>query len=169
MSKPIKQMLIGAITDRLGDSRDMLVIDVSKVDAISVNKFRQALAEKDIAALTVKNSLARKALHSVGVESLDDVLAGASTLVWGGEDVVALSKEIAKWAEELEEIEIRGGTVEGQTLDANGVVALAKSPGREELLSIIAGQLLGPGSKLASQLIGPGGALVGQIKSKSEE
>ena len=61
----------------------MLVIDVSKVDAISVNKFRQALAEKDIAALTVKNSLARKALHSVGVESLDDVLAGASTLVWG--------------------------------------------------------------------------------------
>ena len=89
--------------------------------------------------------------------------------VWGGEDVVALSKEIAKWAEELEEIEIRGGTVEGQTLDANGVAALAKSPGREELLSIIAGQLLGPGSKLASQLIGPGGALVGQIKSKSEE
>lgn len=169
MSKVIKQMLIDDITGRIGDARDMLVIDVSKLDAINANKFRLALAEKDISALTVKNSLARKALNSVGVEALDDVLAGPSTLVWGSEDVVALSKEIAKWAKDLEAIEIRGGTVEGDTLDAAGVEALAKSPGREELLSIIAGQILGPGATLAAQLNGPGGTLAGQIKSKAED
>lgn len=169
MSKPIKQMLIGAIVDRLGDNQDLLVIDVSKVDAISANKFRLALAEKEITALTVKNSLARQALHSAGVESLDEVLAGPSTLVWGGEDVVALSKEISKWATDLDGLEIKGGTVDGECLDAAGVDALAKSPSREELLSIISGQLLGPGSRLAAQLLGPGGALAGQIKSKSEE
>ncbi len=169
MSKVIKQMLIDDITGRLGDHRDMLVIDVSRLDAINANKFRLALAEKDITALTVKNSLARKALHGVGVESLDDILSGPSTLVWGSEDVVALSKEIAKWTKDLEAIEIRGGTVEGDTLDAAGVDALAKSPGREELLSIIAGQIAGPGAQLAAQLNGPGGQLAGQIKSKADE
>lgn len=169
MSKPIKQMLIDAITTRLGESRDMLVVDISKLDAIQANQMRLALQKKGIGALTVKNSLARKALNSVGVESLDEILAGPSTLVWGGEDVVALSKEIAKWAKDIEEVEIKGGTVEGATLDAAGVNALSKSPGRNELLSMIAGQILGPGSQLVAQILGPGGQLAGQIKSKSEE
>jgi large subunit ribosomal protein L10 len=168
MSKPIKQMLIDEVTSRIGDNRDMLVIDVSRLDAISANKFRIALAEKSITALTVKNSLAKKALAGVGVEALNDVLAGPSTLVWGGEDVVALSKEISKWSKDFDEIDIKGGTVEGETLDSAGVDALAKSPSREELLSIISGQILGPGAKLSSQLLGPGGQLAGQIKSKSE-
>ena len=147
----------------------MLVIDVSRLDAINANRFRLALREQQIGALTVKNALARQALHRLGVEALDPVLEGPSTLVWGGEDVVALSKEIARWAKELKVIEIKGGAVEGESLDADDVQALSKSPGREELLSIISGQILGPGSKLVAQLLGPGGQLAGQIKSKAED
>ena len=56
--------------------------------------------------LTVQNTLARRALNDVGVTSLDSLLAGPSTLVWGGQDVVDLSKEIAKWAKEISELEI---------------------------------------------------------------
>ena len=83
MSKPIKQMIIDEIGDRLGDTKDLLVIDVSKLDAISANKFRLALREKEIKALTVKNSLAVHALRKNEVDSLDAVLSGPSTLVWG--------------------------------------------------------------------------------------
>jgi len=169
MSKPIKQMLIDEIGARLGDTTDLLVIDVSRLDAISANRFRLALREKEISALTVKNSLAMHALRKNGVEALGDVLSGPSTLVWGGEDIVALSKEIAKWARELQAVEIRGGSVEGECLDAAAVDALSKSPSREELLSIISGQILDPGARLSAQLLGPGGTVAGQIKSKSEE
>ncbi len=169
MSKPIKQMLIDEIGARLGDTTDLLVIDVSRLDAISANKFRLALREKEINALTVKNSLAMHALRKNGVEAIGAVLSGPSTLVWGGEDIVALSKEIAKWARELAAVEIRGGSVEGECLDAAGVDALSKSPSREELLSIISGQILGPGARLSAQLLGPGGMVAGQIKSKAEE
>ncbi len=42
-------------------------------------------------------------------------------------------------------------------------------PSREEQLSLLIGQILGPGAKLAAQLLGPGGALASQIKQKSEE
>lgn len=168
MSKPIKEMLIGEIAGRLGESRDMLVIDVSTLDAINANKFRIALQGSNISALTVKNSLARQALHRIGVESLDPVLSGPSTLVWGGEDVVALSKEIARWAKELEGVVIKGGTVEGETLDSAAVDALSKSPSREELISMIAGQILSPGAQLGALLLGPGGQLAGQVKSISE-
>ena len=90
-------------------------------------------------------------------------------LFGGGEDIVALSKEITKWAKDVEAIEIRGGSVEGECLDAAGVDALSKSPSREELLSIISGQILGPGAQLSAQLLGPSGMLAGQVKSKAEE
>lgn len=168
MSKVIKDMQISAIESQLGDAKDMLVVDVSKVDAVSVNQLRLALQEKDITALTVKNSLARRALSNVGVSSLDGVLEGPSTLVWGSDDVVALSKEIAKWSKQLPELVIKGGTVEGETLDSAAVTALSKSPSREELIGMIVGMALGPGAQLAGALLGPGGYLSGQVKAKSE-
>ena len=164
MSKYVKGMLIDAVADRLGDATDLLVVDVSTIDAIRVNELRLELAKKDIQALTVKNSLARRALERKGVTGLDPVLEGPSTLVFGGEDVVALSKEITKWAKEIDKLEIKGGTVEGQTLDEAGVETLSKSPSREELLCTIVAQILSPGANLSAALLGPGAALASQIK-----
>lgn len=169
MSKFVKNMLIEEITDRVGENRDMLVVDCSKLDAIAANKWRLALHEKDITALTVRNTLARKALNRAGVSALDPILEGPSTLVWGSEDVVALSKEIARWAKELEPLEIKGGTVEGETLDAEDVNQLSKSPSREELIGQIAGQILSPGANLAAALLGPGSTLASQLKTITED
>ncbi|MCA9041643.1 MAG: 50S ribosomal protein L10 [Planctomycetaceae bacterium] len=169
MSKHVKGMIIDEIQERLDGHSDLLVVDVSRLDAIRANQWRLALQKKNISALSVKNSLARVALERSGVTGLDDVLKGSSTLIWGGEDVVALSKEIAKWAKDIEEIDILGGTVEGATLDPAGVDALSKSPSREEILSKISGLILSPGAQLSAALLGPGSTLGSQIKSKGEE
>lgn len=165
MSRRIKDMLIADITGRIGEARDMLVVDCSALDAVTANQWRLGIAEANISALTVKNSIARNALARIGVEGLDEILAGPSTLIWGGEDVVGLSKEISKWAKQLEGLKIKGATVEGQTLDAAGVDALSKSPGRLELIGQIAGLMLSPASQLAGALKGPGGKLAGALKS----
>ncbi|QDU81757.1 50S ribosomal protein L10 [Polystyrenella longa] len=169
MSKRVKGMIIDEIQGRIDGHSDMLVVDVSRLDAITTNKWRLALQGKDIEALSVKNSLARVALERKGITGLGEVLNGSSTLIWGGEDIVALSKEIAKWGKELKELDILGGTVEGETLDTAGVEALSKSPSREEILSTISGLLLSPGAQISAALLGPGSALGSQIKSKSEE
>lgn len=169
MSKTVKKMLIGEIRERIGDARDLLVVDSSKLDALTANRFRLALREKQISLLTVKNTLARRALNDAGVTALDPVLDGPSTIIWGGEDIVALSKEIARWAKELEPLSIKGGAVEGTTLDAAGIDQLSKSPSREELIGQIVGLILSPGAQLAGALLGPGGYLAGQIKELAEK
>ncbi|MCA9083740.1 MAG: 50S ribosomal protein L10 [Planctomycetaceae bacterium] len=169
MSRQIKDLLIGEIQSRVGDVRDLLVVDCSKLDAVSANKWRLALRKSNISALTVKNSIARNALSRLGVGELGDVLSGSSTLIWGGDDVVALSREISKWARQLAGLEIKGATVEGQQLNAAGVEALSKSPGRTELIGQIAGCMLAPGGLLAGALQGPGGMLAGQLKKISGE
>ena len=169
MSKTVKNMLIGEIRERLGDTRDLLVIDSSRLDALTSNRFRLALREKQISLLTVKNTLARQALHHSGITALDPILEGASTLVWGGEDIVALSKEITRWAKELEPLQIRGGAVEGTTLTAEGIEQLSKSPSREELIGQVVGLILSPGAQLAGALLGPGGYLAGQFKAMADK
>ena len=169
MSKTVKKMLIGEIRDRIGETRDLLVVDSSKLDALTANRFRLALREKQISLLTVKNTLARRALNDAGVTALDPVLDGPSTIIWGGEDIVALSKEIARWAKELEPLSIKGGAVEGTTLNAADVDQLSKSPSREELIGQIVGLILSPGAQLAGALLGPGGYLAGQIKELAEK
>lgn len=168
MSRAVKDMMIRDIRERLRGCRDLLVVDASRLDAITDNRFRLALREQGIQILQVKNALARKALEGTAAGSLDHCLEGPSAIVWGGEDAVSLSREIAKWARELEPLKIKGATVDGQPLDAAAVDALSKSPGRLELLAQISGLLLSPGARLSAALLGPGGRLQGQIKKLAE-
>ena len=165
MSKRVKQMVIAEIRERIGETAELLVVDSSRLDAITTNKWRLALRQSDITVLTVKNSLAKKALGEAGITGLDPYLEGSSTLVWGGEDIVALSREIARWAREIKQLEIKGGTAEGTSLNAADVDALSKSPSREELIGQIAGLALSPGARLCGALLGPGGKLAGQIET----
>ncbi|MFN9720722.1 MAG: 50S ribosomal protein L10 [Planctomycetota bacterium] len=169
MGRQVKDMVISDIQSRIGEAKDFLVVDCSKMDAISANRWRLALRKEKISALTVKNSVALNALSRKGVRGLDSVLAGPSTLVWGGDDIVALSKSITKWAKEISQLAIKGGTVEGESLNAAAVESLSKSAGRSETIGEIAGLMLAPGRQLAGCLQGPGGTLAGQFKTLSEK
>ena len=169
MSRHVKEMVISEIQSRIGDVKDFIVVDCSKVDAITANRWRLGLRKDRITALTVKNSIAANALKKKGIEGLDAVLAGPSTLMWGGDDIVALSKAVTKYAQEMPKFEIKGGSVEGQSLNAAAVDSLSKSAGRVETIGQIAGLLLSPGGQLAGCLQGPGGRLAGQLKTLSEK
>jgi len=169
MSKFIKNHIIAELESELEGCSELLVVDMSKMSGTEANSLRVQLSQKDIHFLTVKNSLARRACENLGIEGLNPSLSGPTTLIWGGEDIVALSKEITSWAKDADTLEIKGGTVEGQSLDADAVDRLSKSPGRPELLSKIAGLLLAPGGNIAGALLGPGGLVAGAIKSKADE
>lgn len=169
MGRHVKEMVISDIQSRIGDVKDFIVVDCSKVDAVSANRWRLGLRKSQITALTVKNSIAANALMKKGVVGLDKVLAGPSTLVWGGDDVVALSKAITKCVKDYPKLEIKGGSVEGQALNAAGVDSLSKSAGRAETIGQIAACLLSSGGRLAGCLVSSGGQLAGQLKTLSEK
>src|SRR5579862_2720484 len=169
MSRRVKEMLIEDVGVRLKGVKDIVVVDASKLDGVTANKLRLSMRKKKISALTVRNKLGRVALKGIGVTSLDSLLEGPSTLVWGSEDIVALSKEIAQWAKDIEPLQIKGGTTEGTALSKETVDELAKSPGRKELIGQIVAAMMGPGAQLAGALLGPGGKLASQIEKISEK
>lgn len=169
MSKPVKSMMISQIQSELGDRRDFVIMDTSKVDAISMNDLRLELDKKGITLLGVKNSLAKVVFKQGGISRYEEILSGPSTLVWGGEDIVGLSREMAEWAKKIDKIVIKGGVVDGQGVDSQGVEDISKGPSRQELIGQIAGLILSPGARLAGALLGPGGRISGQLKSLAEK
>lgn len=169
MSKVVKNMMMDDLRQAVGDCREIIVVDVSKLDGVTSNKWRVALSKKRIRAVGVKNAVARKALGDVGLTGLGPALKGPSTLIFGGEDIVALSREITEWAQKLKELQICGGAVGETSLSASDVEALSKSPGRKELLGQLAGLILSPGAQLAAALLGPGGKLAGCVKSLADK
>ncbi len=171
MSKYVKKLITEDLRQRLAGVHDALLVSVVGLDANADNRLRAELSSKDIHLLVVKKSLAARAADGTPLAPMFDGVAGSAAVCWGGQDIVALAKEVVRLAkrDEYKAFEARGGVLDGERLTAAQVEQVSKWPTREEQLSILLGQVLAPGARLASQLVSAGGALASQIEQKGEE
>ena len=169
MSKRIKNLVAKELEKRLQGTESLVVIDYIGISANDANKLRTGLRQKKVRLTVVPNSQAKRALKTVGISTADSLLIGTNALVYGGESIVDLVKELVNSKKEIEKLVIKGSVVEGQFLNASATEALAKMPNKRELKGQIVGQALGPGRKLAGQIIGPGSNIAGVIKAVIEK
>jgi large subunit ribosomal protein L10 len=171
MSKFVKDLITSDLRKRLEGVDDALLVDVIGLENNKNVALRQRLRQKNIHLLVVKNSLARRATEGTRLAPAFETAEGTLALVWGGEDIIALAKEVVRIAQdkEFERFVPKGGVMDGQPLAAEQVKAVSKWPTRQEQLSILVGQILSPGANLSSQLLGAAAKLASQIKKKSEE
>ncbi len=170
MSKFVKDLIMQDLRKRLEGVDDALLVDVVGLENNKNVALRQRLRKQNINLLVVKNSLARRATEGTRLASAFENVAGTMALIWGGEDIISLAKEVIKITEDKEFAKVapRGGVMDGQALAAEQVKDISKWPSRREQLSILSGQILSPGAMLSSQLLAAGGKLASQIKKKSE-
>lgn len=171
MSKFVKNLQIDDVKKKLTGVGDALLVSVLGMDAIKNQSLRAKLRGKNIHVMVVKNSLARRAVEGTPLAAAFEQAEGSLAVVWGGTDIVSLAKEVMTLAEDktMAPFEPRGGVVDGQRIAADQVKEVSKWPSREEILSKIAGQILGPGAQLAAILLGPGGTIAGQVKSIADK
>ena len=170
MSKYVKNLIADDLRGRLEGVDDALLVDVIGIDANSTVRLRRDLRSKGIKLIVVKNSLAKRATEGTQLGAALDGVGGTLALLWGGDDFISLVKEVTGLdkGSEFEKFAARGGVMDGQQLTPDRVREMSKWPNRQEQLSLLAGQILGPGSKLAGQVLAPGGAVASQIEQKSE-
>ena len=118
------------------------------------NKMRDAGASYKV----TKNNLAKLAIKGTAYESLADLLTGPTAFSTSA-DAVAAAKIAVEFAKTNDRLEIVGGALSGQTLDANGVKALATLPSLDELRAKIIGLVQAPATKIAGILQAPAGQL----------
>jgi large subunit ribosomal protein L10 len=170
MSKFVKDLLTRDLKNQLNDVSDALLVNVIGLDSIKTSKLRTELRKKKIKLEVIKNSMARRATEGTALAPAFEGVEGTLAVVWGADDFVSLTKEIVRLSEakDFEGFTTRGGAMDGAKVSPAEIKEISKWPSRQEQLSMLVGQILGPGAKLASQLSGGGGALVSQVKTHVE-
>jgi len=108
------------------------------------SKMREAGATYKVA----KNRLAKLALKDTPYEGLEEYLTGPTALAWS-EDPVAAAKAAVDFAKTNDKLEIVGGSMGGQLLDADGIKALASMPSLDQLRGTLVGLINAPATKIA--------------------
>jgi large subunit ribosomal protein L10 len=165
MSKKVKGLVEKELQSRFEGMKECIVVSLRGVDGTENNILRGDLLGKNINVTVVKNSLARRAFASLGMEGMKELLMGPCAIAYGGDSVVDVAKEIVEWDKKIENFEIKGGFLENQVLDAAAAKDLAKMPNLAELQGTVVMLAGSPGARLAGTIAGPAGYLAGCIKA----
>jgi large subunit ribosomal protein L10 len=161
-------MMMDQLRSDLDGSQSVLILDLKGLDAVSEHQLRRDLRKKSIRVRALKNTLARRLFSELGMDGLSGYLEGPSVLVWGGEGIAELAKEISGQVKKLKKPEIKGGAVDGVVIGPGQVEDITKLPSREQLIGRVASLALAPAQRILALANAPASQLMGQLKSMSE-
>ena len=157
MSKYVKELMMDQLRSDLDGSRSVLILDLKGLDAIAEHQFRRDMRKKSIRVRALKNTLARRVFSEMGMDGLSRYLEGPSVLVWGGDGVAELAKEVSTQVKTLKKPEIKGGAVDGVVIGPNQVEDITKLPSREQLIGRVVSLALAPVQRIVALANAPGG------------
>lgn len=169
MSKTVKKLLTDVYMDQFSGMTQAMLVDIRGIEANDNNALRGGLAEKQIKITVVKNALAKSAFAGTDLEPLNDMIDGPSALVYGGESVVNVAREMIDWAKKLENLELKGAVLDGIVFGPEDITKLSKYPTREEAQAEVVQLLLSPAKNLAGAIKSPGSKIASILKTIEEK
>lgn len=147
MSKAVlekKQSIVKEIEEKIENSKSLVLVDYRGLTVQEVTELRNQFRENDVEYKVYKNTLMRRAFQNQGHEEILDYLTGPNAIAFAMEDATTSAKISEKFAKDHKNLEIKAGLIDGNFLDNDGVIKLAKIPSREELIGKLIGSLNSP-------------------------
>ena len=139
MNRSGKAAIIEAVKARADKASFAVITDFKGMTVEELTNLRVSLRNAGGEYLVVKNTLARIALTDGTHDAIKDKFHDNCGVAFGFDDPVAVAKALSDFAKQSKLFELRCASLDGKAMDAAQIDALAKLPGREQLL----GQLLG--------------------------
>lgn len=153
MDRATKEAFVADFHEKLGRARVAVVADFRGMNVQRMTELRKTLAAvRGTDFRIVKNRLAKLAIAETAFARLDQLLTGPNAVLLGFEDAVEVAKVLTDFAKEHEELQVKGGAIQGTLLSAADVKALATMPPKEVLQAQLLGVLQGPARNLVSVL-----------------
>ena len=138
MARPEKTAAVAEIVESFNESAGAVLTEYRGLTVKQLQDLRRNLGENASYAV-VKNTLAKIAATEVGIEGFDDLLTGPTAIAFINGDVVEAAKGLRDFAKANPALVIKGGVLDGKSLDAAEIAKLADLESREVLLGKLAG------------------------------
>ena len=145
IAKKKKQEILKDLTARLSRQKSVVFFDYTGLKVNQVQKLREKLREEEIDCQAIKKTLIDLSLKEVGLKGVETKnLRGQIALVFGYKDEVLPAKILYDFSKENENLKILSGFVQGEYLENEAIISLAKLPSKQELLAQLVGSIKSP-------------------------
>jgi large subunit ribosomal protein L10 len=152
MKRPEKDRLVAELKEKLDGAKALYYTDFTGLNVKRMTELRRRLRRANVEYVVIKNTLALRAVNESGLVATR--LRGQTGLVIA-KDAVAAAKVLADFAKENDQRPaVKGGLLEGKTLDTAQVKKLATMPSREQMLAELGGGLQAPMAAFVGALNG---------------
>lgn len=145
---------VSVLAERLKASASGVLIDYRGLTVEEDTELRNEFRKAGVEYKVVKNTLTNFAAKQVGLDDLDPILHGPTSLATHETDLIAPAKVIVEFAKKHKVVDIKSGFVEGKVISVDEINKLASLPSKEELIGMVLRGLNAPISGLVNVLNG---------------
>lgn len=156
MDRTEKREFVASLAAVFADTSFVLVAQNKGLTVADVSELRRRMRAAGATYKVAKNRLATLALEGTRFDGVKPLLRGPTALAWST-DPVAVAKTAVEFAKTNDKFVVLGGALGTQTLNADGVKALAELPSLETLRAQLLGLIQTPATRIAGILQAPGG------------
>ncbi len=168
-----KQAIVAQLVERIKASGSGVFVDYKGINVADDTALRNELRKNEIEYSVIKNTMCRRALGEVGLEELDPILNGTTSLATSNGDPIAPFRVLNEYAKTKGEMfNIKAGYMEGKVLSMDEILELAQLPSKDALYAKVLGTMLAPITSLAvvlGQILEQGGGAPAEAAPEAAE
>lgn len=150
--RPDKVAAVEEALARFSSSSAVFVAEYRGLSVTAMSQLRRDVAKAGGECKVFKNTLAARAARQAGIDAIEPLLVGPTTLTFVDGDIAAVAKALREFSRTNPLLVLTGGVIGNSVLGPSDVTALAELPSREVLLAQIAGAFQAPLVKTAGLL-----------------
>ena len=145
-----KQAIVEALTERIKNAEAGVLVDYKGITVAEDTALRTELRKEGVEYTVVKNTLTRKALDKLGMNELDSVLNGTTSLATADNDPIAPFRILSDYSKKLNDrFNIKAAFMDGKVLNEAEIAEMSALPSKDALYAKVLGTMIAPITGLA--------------------
>lgn len=171
MANPKNTASLEELKARFEQAQSTLLTEYRGLSVAETTELRRALGS-DVTYSVAKNTMIKLAAREAGIELDESLLAGPTAIAFVNGEAVDAAKAMKDFGKDHKNFVIKGGYMDGATIDAAQVEAIAELDNRETTLAKLAGAMQGSLAKAAGLFNAPASQvarLAAALQEKKEQ
>ena len=148
-----KKSVVAELTEKMRNAQSGILVDYKGITVAEDTQLRANMRKEEVEYTVVKNTLLRFAAKNVGLDDLDSVLNGTTSLATTNADPIAPFRIVKEFTSKLpkdsNKFVIKAAFMDGKVLSNSEVAEIAELPSKDALYAKVLGTMIAPITGLA--------------------